>query len=378
MPCSFREVEAPPRRALTATNVTGHNEPTMATASMPDGPPERVGQVRPPDIYTVARHAKVSHQTVSRVLNNSSNVRAETRLRVQASIAALGYTPNAAARSLNTKRSDTLGLIVLNDDLHGPAQAVRQIERAAREAGYGLRVVHLAPIARGSLRGTVRALRDQMVDGVIVVDPHPEDGPLLEPVDRAFPLVMVGGEASGVPGVRYDSAAGVRQAVDYLLSLGHKTVHHVSGPPGWSEADARREAWRSALEDRGCTIPDPITGDWTAASGFAAGRELATRPEVTAVLAGNDHMALGLMRSLTEAGRRIPEDVSIIGFDNTADSAYYIPPLTTLSQAFAELGNHVVQLAVGQIQSGRRDGTADVVLEPPSLILRASTGRAPN
>lgn len=336
---------------------------------------DRVTPARPADIYTVAKHAKVSHQTVSRVLNDNPNVRAETRLRVQASIAALGYTPNAAARTLNTKRSDTLGLIVLNDELHGPAQAVRQIERAAREAGYGLRVVHLASIARSSLRSTVRALRDQMVDGVIVVDPHPEDGLLLEPVERTFPLVMVGGQAGGVPGVRYDSAAGVRRAVDHLLSLGHRTVHHVSGPQGWSEADARRDAWARALEDHGREVPEPLIGDWSAASGYAAGRRLAERPEVTAVLAANDHMALGLMRAMAEAGRKVPSDVSVIGFDNTAESAYYYPPLTTLSQAFAALGHHVVELAIRQIQNGGRTGVEDVVLESPSLVLRESTAR---
>lgn len=331
---------------------------------------------RASDIYTVARHAGVSHQTVSRVLNGSPNVRASTRQRVEESIRVLGYRPNAAARALNTRRSSTMGLVVLNDELHGPASAVRQIERSAREAGYGLRVTHVSAGARSTVLDAIQALRDQMVDAIMIIDPHPADHHLLDGVDPHFPLVMVGGDLHDIPGVRYASGEGVAQAVDYLLSIGHRTVHHVAGPAGWSEAEVRREAWAARLREHGRDVPPPLEGDWTAASGFSAGQVLARRPEVSAVFAGNDRMALGVLRAMAEAGRRIPEDVSVVGFDNTPDAAYYRPPLTTLSQDFASVGAHAVRLAVRQVQAGGRHTTDGVVLEAPALVLRASTGPA--
>lgn len=331
---------------------------------------------RASDIYTVARHAGVSHQTVSRVLNNSPNVRASTRQRVEESIRILGYRPNAAARALNTRRSSTMGLVVLNDELHGPASAVRQIERSAREAGYGLRVTHVSAIARSTVRDAIQALRDQMVDAVMIIDPHPADHHLLDGIDPHFPLVMIGGDLHDIPGVRYASGDGVAQAVDHLLAMGHGTVHHVAGPAGWSEAEVRREAWATRLRTRGRPVPPPLEGDWTAASGYSAGLALARQPEVTAVFAGNDRMALGVLRALAEAGRRVPEDVSVIGFDNIPDAAYYRPPLTTLSQDFASVGAHAVRLALRQAQAGHRHAAEGVVLEAPALVLRASTGPA--
>src|ERR1700754_3129940 len=137
---------------------------------------------RPPDIHAVARHAGVSHQTVSRVLNESPRVRPATRDRVREAMRVLGYTPNVAARTLITRRSRTLGLVVLNEELYGPGSALRHIEQDSRSAGYGLRILNLPPMARSTLREAVESLRQQLVDAVIVVDPHPEDQPLLGPL----------------------------------------------------------------------------------------------------------------------------------------------------------------------------------------------------
>jgi DNA-binding LacI/PurR family transcriptional regulator len=333
---------------------------------------------RPPDIHAVARHAGVSHQTVSRVLNEHPNVRAATRARVRESMEVLGYRPNLAARALITGRSKTIGLVVLNEELHGPACALRAIEQDARAAGFGVRIIHLSTVARGTLREAVESLQRQLVEAVLVIDPHPEDQALLEPVPPDLALVTVGGlHSQGVPGVSYDSGPGVAQAVEYLLGLGHPTVHHVAGPAGWGESDVRREAWRQALRRAGRAVPAPVEGDWSARSGYRAGLVLRERPELTAVLAGNDQMALGLLFAFAEGGIRVPSDVSVIGFDDVPDAAYYQPPLTTLRQDFAQLGRHAVELALRQIANGGRQGMSGFTLPPPSLILRASAAPPP-
>jgi len=333
---------------------------------------------RPPDIHAVARHAGVSHQTVSRVLNEHPNVRPATRARVQEAMAELDYRPNLAARALITGRSKTLGLVVLNEELHGPASALRAIEQDARAAGYGVRIIHLSVVARSTLRDAVESLQRQLVEAVLVIDPHPEDQALLEPVPADLALVTIGGLRSpGVPGVFYDSGPGVAQAVEYLLGLGHATVHHVAGPAGWGESDVRHQAWRAALRQAGRAIPPPVDGDWTARSGYRAGLALREQPELTAVLAGNDQMALGLLYAFAEAGIRVPGDVSVVGFDDVPDAAYYQPSLTTLRQDFAELGRHAVELALRQIANGSRQGMGGFTLPPPSLILRASAGPPP-
>jgi LacI family transcriptional regulator len=334
---------------------------------------------RPPDLHAVARHAGVSHQTVSRVLNEHPNVRAATRERVREAMAELGYRPNLAARALITGRSKTLGLVVLNEELHGPASALRAIEQDARAAGYGVRIIHLSTVARSTLREAVESLQRQLVEAVLVIDPHPEDQALLEPVPPDLALVTVGGlHSAGVPGVSYDSGPGVAQAVDYLLGLGHRTVHHVAGPAGWSESDVRARAWRQALERAGALVPEPVEGDWSARSGHRAGLVLRERPGVTAVLAGNDQMALGLLHAFAAARIRVPADVSVVGFDDVPDAAYYLPSLTTLRQDFAELGRHAVELALRQIASGTRQSIGGFTLPPPSLILRASAAPPPH
>jgi DNA-binding LacI/PurR family transcriptional regulator len=333
---------------------------------------------RPPDIHAVARHAGVSHQTVSRVLNEHPNVRASTRARVREAMAVLGYTPNVVARALITGRSRTLGLIVLNEELHGPASALRAIEQDARAAGYGLRIIHLSAVARSTLPDVVDSLQRQLVEAVLIIDPHPEDQVLLAPVPSGLALVTVGGlHSEGVPGVSYDSGPGVAQALEYLLGLGHETVHHVAGPGGWSESDVRREAWRDTLQRVGRPVPEPVEGDWTARSGYRAGRVLRERPGLTAVFAGNDQMALGLLYAFAEAGIPVPAQVSVIGFDDVPDAAYYQPSLTTLRQDFGELGRHAVELALRQIAAGTRQGIGGFTLPPPSLILRASAAPPP-
>jgi DNA-binding LacI/PurR family transcriptional regulator len=164
-----------------------------------------------------------------------------------------------------------------------------------------------------------------------------------------------------------------------MLELGHPTVHHLAGPNSWLDARERIDGWRRELQAAGAPEPAMLTGDWSAASGYKIGHDLATRPEVTAVFCANDHMALGLLRALSERGRRVAEDISVIGFDDIPEAAYFLPPLTTVRQDFGELGRRALDRLLCRIADPRLSmdaaGTGPWIPIEPELVVRSSTGR---
>jgi DNA-binding LacI/PurR family transcriptional regulator len=185
------------------------------------------------------------------------------------------------------------------------------------------------------------------------------------------PLVAVGcGTRASVTSVAIDNAAGAAAATRYLLSLGHRTVYHVAGQASCLDAQERIDGWRNALREAGAPEPAVLAGDWSSASGYEVGCRLATEPGVTAIFCGNDPMALGVMRALAERGLRVPDDVSIVGFDDVPEAGFYLPPLTTVRQDFGEVGRQALRTLVdrmsGAIPSGPRVRVA------PELIIRAS------
>jgi len=253
----------------------------------------------------VALAAGVSHQTVSRVLNDHPNVKPATRERVLAAIRELGYRPNVAARALVTRRTRTLGVISFNTTLYGPASMLYGIEQAAKDLDYFVAVAALSALDRRSVLDAVERLRDQAVEGMIVIAPQNSAVNALSQVRSDIPLVAVGcGTHAALSSVAVDNEAGAERATSYLLDLGHPTVHHVAGPRSWLDAQEREAGWRRTLLARGCPVPEPIYGgDWTARSGFELGREIAARVRdendpVTAVFCANDHTALGLLRAV--------------------------------------------------------------------------------
>ncbi|GAA1558747.1 LacI family DNA-binding transcriptional regulator [Dactylosporangium maewongense] len=331
---------------------------------------------RPPAMRDVAHLAGVSHQTVSRVINDHPNVRSQTRARVLAAMRALDYQPNIAARTLATNRSQTVGLVTFDTTLFGPSFMVHAIERAAREAGYFVSVASAREPDVPQVRDAVRRLREQAVEGIVTLAPVAAAWTALRQVPLDVPIVGRGttaepGDDSEVPMVAIDNAAGAALATRHLLELGHRTVHHVAGPANWPEARERMAGWRTALEDAGRPAPAPLTSDWSAAAGYAAGRTLAERPEVTAVFCANDQVAVGVLRALYEAGRSVPHAVSVVGFDDMPEAPYLLPPLTTVRQDFAELGRRSLDLLVDQISTGSRRGGE--FRSAPSLIVRGST-----
>ncbi|WP_086599934.1 LacI family DNA-binding transcriptional regulator [Streptomyces swartbergensis] len=323
----------------------------------------------------VARLAGVSQKTVSRVFNDEPYVSADVRRRVLDAAEELGYRPNNAARALASGRTRSIGVVTLGTALYGPASLIMGIERAARDTGYALRVVNTMEGDPAGVAGAVESLLDQGVDGIVVSEPIDEghDGDLSARLD--MPVLVLG--APPIPAPRA-LAAGTgadlmaRAATEHLLELGHTTVHHLAGPQRWYAARDRLEGWRAALTAHGRTVPPVVEGDWSAASGYAAGRELASDGEVTAVFAANDDMAIGLIRALAEAGRRVPEDVSVVGFDDIPVAPYVTPPLTTMRQPFDAVAQEGLKRLVHAIENPQALPLA--ASDPPvDLVIRSST-----
>jgi DNA-binding LacI/PurR family transcriptional regulator len=327
-----------------------------------------------PRLEDVARAAGVSHQTVSRVVNGSPQVAPETRERVLAAIRKLGYRRNLAARALATQRSGVIGVVAAGMGYFGPSSTINGIELAARAEGYSLLLASLPEVTPESTREAIDHLVGRSVEALALI--APDDTGLDLGVGSTLPIPVVvldaaPGRASLSVGV--DHVAGARLATQHLIDLGHRRIAHISGPRDWYQAEARARSWRATLEAAGLEPPPPLQGDWSAASGYAHGRVLARDPRLTGVFVANDQMAIGAMRAFAEAGRIVPDDVSIVGFDDIPESGFLTPPLTTIHQNFVALGRGAVELLVAAIEGRGSDGS---VVVPPKLVVRASTARA--
>ncbi len=334
-------------------------------------------RARPAVMADVASRAGVSHMTVSRVLNGSPSVSDPTRQRVLAAMAELDYRPNVAARALVTGRSRIVGVISFDTTLYGPASTLFGIERAARAAGYFVSISSVGALDLRSISDAVDNLRAQAAAGIIVIAPYASTAEALGDLSVDVPMVAVEGGAPGpLPAVAVDQYGGARAAVEHLLALGHDTVRHVAGSLDWLEARAREDGWRATLEDAGAAVPELLVGDWSARSGFELGRRIMTEGGTTAIFAGNDSMALGVLRALHEAGVDVPGQVSVVGFDDVPEAAYLTPPLTTVRQDFAEVGRRSLQVLVEQMESSGEVEEMQVVVGA-ELVVRASSGPAP-
>jgi DNA-binding LacI/PurR family transcriptional regulator len=337
-------------------------------------PKDPQDRLRAPVMADVARLAGVSHQTVSRVINAHPSVTPDTRARVETAIAQLGYRRNTAARALVTRSTRTLGVVSVDTTNFGPSSTLFAIEGAARAAGYFLNFVSLRQVDRQHMVEAIDHLMAAGVDGLVAIAPLRAAVEALRGVSTAVPLVEV--EATDLyaeSGVVVDQRGGGIAATRHLLDLGHETVVHVAGPVGWLEAEARISGWRAALTAAGREVRAELLGDWSAQSGFVAGRELVgpvSRGEVTAVFVGNDQMALGLIRALCESGLSVPGDVSVVGFDDIPESAYFLPPLTTLRQDFAEVGRRCIETLIARIAGDQPAPRSPI---EPELLVRAST-----
>ncbi|WP_202872557.1 LacI family DNA-binding transcriptional regulator [Kribbella soli] len=331
------------------------------------------GRSRRPGSMDVARLAGVSQKTVSRVLNGEPYVKEEVRLRVQAAMRELGYRRNDAARALNSGRTKRIGVVCLGTALFGPSTQLVAIEQTLRTTGYSVSIVNT--LEGDTVADVVEHLLEQGVDGIILSEPIDEGDDV--PIDVDIPVLSFGRfpGLSAKPSLDTggDNIGAGRTATEHLLGLGHHTVWHVAGPQRWWAARDRLAGWRQALADAGAPEPPVLEGDWLPASGYAAGRELAANHDVTAVFVANDDMAIGVLRALSEAGRPVPGDVSVVGFDDIPTAAFLTPPLTTVPQDFDVHVARGIANLVTEIESPTGDHS--LLPEPPPLrlVVRHST-----
>lgn len=326
---------------------------------------------RPPGMMAVAKHAGVSHQTVSRVLNSPHSVRPETRDRVLASMAALGFRRNLAARALVTQLSGLIGIVWTGSGYFGPGSTVAALEVAARAAGYSALVTAVSDRDEQELAEVFTAFRDRGVEGIAVVAPHQHMAAHIRDTAVEVPTVIVAdmGEDPKFHVVSVDQSLGAEIATNHLLAHGAATVTHVCGPLDWFDALARDRGYRRALAAAGVAAPQAWEGDWTARRGYQIADDMLADDAVPeAILCANDMTALGMMGRLREAGLHAPEHVSIIGFDDVEGASYFAPPLTTMRQPFDELGTLCMDVLVRAIAGE----APDVHSIAPQLVERAS------
>ncbi|HEY0217073.1 MAG TPA: LacI family DNA-binding transcriptional regulator, partial [Cellulomonas sp.] len=297
----------------------------------------------------VAALAGVSHQTVSRVLNDHPSVRPETRERVQQAIVDLGYRRNSAARALVTRRSGALGVVTTASAHHGPTSTLLGLESAAREVGYYVSVAAIDQVDARTMSAALDHFLDQAVEGIVIIAPQVDVAEAVAAFDAPVPVVTISsGEAlpvaspGGIVAVGVDQRAGAREVVRHLVDLGHREVLHLAGPQDWFDARERLAGWHEAGTAAGIEVPDPVRVDWSAESGYREGLRMVDAGLPSAVFAANDQLALGMLRAFWERGVRVPQDVSVVGFDDEAGAAYFVPPLTTVRQDFPALGRSAI------------------------------------
>ena len=326
-------------------------------------------------IKQVAQAAGVSTQTVSRVLNDRPDVSDDTRRRVRSVISELGFSPNALARSLIQGRSNTLGVVSYGLSYYGPARVLTGVERRAAELGYSLLFGLLRSPETNFGEEIFQNLVDRQVDGIIWAVPEIAGNRswLLETRQFSAPIVFINMQpAPGAVIAAIDNREGGRQATRHLIERGYRRIGLISGPLTWWEAQQREQGWQQALEEAGLQ-PDPslkVAGDWYPSSGASGLETLLTRhPDLQAVFVCNDPMAAGALQTARRLGRRVPEDLAIVGFDDVPEAAYYYPALTTIRQPLVELGALAVELLNRLLEQPAPAGAdGDGMAAPPAWL----------
>ncbi|MDF2665668.1 MAG: transcriptional regulator [Microbacterium sp.] len=325
-----------------------------------------------PGIVDVAAKAGVSLSTVSRVLSGRIRVSDELRVKVEAAVAELGYRPNAAAQSLVSGRRSTVAVFARNTIRYGYAATLQGIEEAARAAGYVVVIAVVESEDPDDISRSVNNALSHPLAGAIVIEFDKVGVATLAALPSTLPVVAAAGarRAPGsTPHAFLDDAAGGYEATRYLLSLGHTTVHHLA-IPATKPRSGRAWGWRKALQEAGAPIPPVVQASYSPTSGYDSAQKLTGDPSITALLCGNDELAIGAARAFQEVGRRVPENISIVGFDDQPFARMWMPALTTVRQDFVDLGRRTFGLLEEWLTENRHPADSAVT---PTLIVRESS-----
>ncbi len=331
----------------------------------------------PVSIKDIAKVAGVSHSTVSRALSDSPLVKEETKQRILKLAAEMGYSPSAIARGLVTKRTRTFGLVVTSIADPFVAEVVRGIEETALDHGYSLILCQSQAESQREM-AAVKMLREKRVEAIIVTASRVGSlyMPLLEEVH--VPIVLINNQQEGryVYSIATDNVQGGRLAGRYLLELGHRRVGYIAGPEGVTSSVDRLEGCRQALKEQGLELKMIVPGDGCTDGGQAGMQKLLSSPSPpTAVFCYNDVTAIGALLAAKEMGCHVPQDISIMGYDDIALAAYVDPPLTTIAQQRYEMGRMATEMALTLVNDGADSSVEDVLLTG-RLVVRESCGRA--
>jgi len=344
-------------------------------------------------IKQVAKEAGVSSQTVSRVINNRPDVSPETRERVQQVIARLGYQPNAIARSLIRRRSYTLGVVASGLEYYGPSHTLIGIEQGANKMGFSIFLSLLHQPETVDIEPIVNSLVSRQVEGIVWAVPEiGENHAWFKTAAPRLAIPVIFHDMRPDPSlnlVGVDNRSGGEKATEHLIAQGYRNIALLAGPLHWWAAQERRDGWEEALKNAGLPFDNSrvVEGDWSAASGEQGFYELVEKcPGLEAVFACNDQMALGVMRAARRVGRRIPEDLAVVGFDDIPEASFFNPALTTMKQDLFTLGSLAVSTLIQILETGQH-GEAIPPMQPsliqPELIVRESStisslGKEPN
>lgn len=325
-------------------------------------------------LYDVAKHANVSYQTVSRVINQAEHVSDKTRRKVEAAMLALNYVPNRVAQQLAGKLSHTIGLVTSNLSLHAPSQIAAAIKTQASKLHFNVVISMIEQPDMNACKNAVNSLLSQRVDGLIVNIPLEDEqaAAITEMCGNVPALFLDVSPQLDTHSITFDATTGTHLAVDHLVMQGHQHIALLSGPLNSVSARLRLEGWQQALAQHQLTAVAQLQGDWSSLSGYLQTLSLVSSGVTfTALLVANDQMALGALRALNESGLAVPGQVSVIGYDDTEDSACFIPPLTTIKQDFKALGEISVDTLTALIHTAIRPVNARVL--PVTLVERKTT-----
>lgn len=329
---------------------------------------------RGPSMFDVAKLSGVSHQTVSRVINSHINVSEKTKAKVLKAMDELGYSPNLVARALVTGRTATIGVLSHDTTLFGPASTLHAVQSAAREKGYKTTIFSLKSEDHDSIISGIKELMNDAVDGIVIIAPQIRGVQELSDVIGTFPAVLVENESSAsLPSVNVDQLYGAYEVTKHLVNLGHKSIAHISGPKDWYESGKRLQGFKMAVKEK--KLDDSLVweGDWSSSSGYNAAKKILKNQKITAIFAGNDAMALGALKAVSEVGLQVPADISLVGFDDLPESPFFTPSLTTARQDFHEVGEQALAILLGLIN--KKKARMNVAIKP-EILIRESTAKA--